>query len=177
MLYLNAKSSCYLVLVNLSYAFYSLNLQILSFRLLEIGINGQVLNWFNSFISKRSSSVKMYSSLSVPFLHSYGVPQGSVLSPILFIIYILPIKSIVLKFSHIHYHLYADDIQIYTSFPPSIDPESIQLSIYNCISELTKWYANKSRSLNISKTDTIILSHLSSFLNITYPFLLYLPIS
>ena len=68
-------------------------------------------------------------------------------------------------------------IQIYTSFPPSSDPESMQLSIYNCITELTKWFANNSLSLNISKTDTIILSHPSSPLNITHPFLLSLPTS
>ena len=162
---------------DLSCAFDSLNLQILSFRLREIGINGQVLNWFNSFVSNRSSSVNINSSLSVPFVHSCGVPQGSVLDPILLIIYILPIKSIFLKFPHIHYHLYADDLQIYKSFPPSSDPGSIQLSIYNCITELTKWFANNSLSLNISKTDTIILSRPSSPLNITHPFLLSLPTS
>ena len=139
LLSLDAKSPCYLVLLDLSCAFDSLNLQILSFRIREIVINGQVINWFNSFVSNRSSSVKINSSLSVPFVHSCGVPQGSVLGPILFIMYILPIKSIFLKFPHIHYHLYAYDLHIYTSFPPSSDPESIRLSIYNCITELTKW--------------------------------------
>ena len=153
---LDAKCPCYFILLDLSCAFDSLNLQIISFRLRDIGINGQVLNWFNSIVSNRSSSVKINFSLSVPFVHSCGVPQGSVLRSILFIIYILPIKAIFLKFPHIDYHLYSDDIQIYTSFPPSIDPESIQLSIYNCITELTKWFANNSVSLNISKTDTII---------------------
>ena len=79
LLSLDAKSPCYLVLLDLSCAFDSLNLQILWFRLREIGINGQVLNWFNSFVSNRSSSIKINSLLSVPFVHSCGVPQGSVL--------------------------------------------------------------------------------------------------
>ena len=79
--------------------------------------------------------------------------------------------------SYIHYHLYADDLQIYTSFPHSSDPESIQLYIYNCINELTKWFANNSLLLNIFKTYTIILSRPSSPLNITHPFLLSLPTS
>ena len=157
---LDAKSPCYLVLLDLSCDFDSLNLQIISFHLREIGINGQVLNWFNSFVSNISSSVKINSSLSVPFVHSCGVRQGSVLSPILFIIYILPIKSIFLKFPHIHYHIYADDLQIYTSFPPSSDPEYMQLSIYNFITELTKWFANNSLSQNISKTDRLLLFYL-----------------
>ena len=188
---LDAKSPCYLVLLDLSCAFDYLNLQIISFRLREISINCQVLNWFNSFVSNRSSFVQINSSLSVPFVQSCGVPQGSVLGPILFIIYIVPIKSIFIKFPHIHYHLYAYhiiyDLQIYTSFPPSSDPESMQLSIYNCITESTKWFANNSLSLNISKIYTIILSRTrlkprpigrpSSPLNITHPFLLSLPIS
>ena len=133
LLFLDVKSPCYLVLLDLSCVFDSLNLRILSFRLSEIGINGKVLNWFNSFVSNRSSSVKINSSLSAPFVHSCGVPQGSVLGPILFIIYILPIKLIFLKFPHIHYHLYADNLQIYTSFPLSSDPESIHVSVYNHI--------------------------------------------
>ena len=126
------------------------------------------------YISKRSSSVNINSFLSVPFVHSCGVQQGSVLGPILFIIYILPIKSIFLTFPHIHYHLYADDLQIYTSFPPSSDPESIQFSIYNCVTKLTKWFANNSLSLNISKTGTI--SSQFCFKYNTY-FLLSLPTS
>ena len=105
LLSLDAKSTWYLVLLDLSCAFDSLNLQMFSFRLREIGINGQVLNWFNSFVSNIFSSVKMNSSLSVPFVHSCGVPQVSVFAPILFIIYILPIKSIFLKFPHIHYFM------------------------------------------------------------------------
>ena len=68
-------------------------------------------------------------------------------------------------------------ISKYTHPSFSSDPESIQLSIYNCITELTKWFSNNSLSLNISKTYTIILFRPSSPLNITHPFLLSLPTS
>ena len=127
---IDAKSHCYLILLDLSCAFDNINLQIISFRLREIGINGQVLNWFNSFVSKISSSVDINYSLTVTFIHACGVPQCSVLGPILVILYILTIKSIFLKFPHIHYHLYADDLQIYTSFPPYSDPEFIVFTYY-----------------------------------------------
>ena len=66
------------------------------------------------FVSSRISSVKINSSLSPPYVNIHGIPQCSVLGPILFIIYILPIKSIVHKYPNIQYNLYGDDLQIYT---------------------------------------------------------------
>ena len=82
---------------------------ILSSSLNENGIYGQVHS-FISFFSPRTSSVKINYSLSLPYVNIHGVPQGSVIGPILFIIYILPIKSIVHTYPNIHYHLYADDL-------------------------------------------------------------------
>ena len=90
------KASCYLVLLDLFSAF-TLNHMILSYRLREIGIHGQVHNWLMSFVSNRIPSVKIKSSLSAPFDHTHGVPPGSILGPILFILYILPINLIFFK--------------------------------------------------------------------------------
>ena len=171
---LDNKAPCYLVLLNLSSAFDTLNHDILSLRLNEIGIHGQVHSWFMSFLSLRSSSVKINSSFSTPFISTHGVPQGSVLGPLLFIIYILPIQSIFRKYPYIHYHLFADDLQIYTSFPISCDSNSIQLSIFNRLTELTDWFSHNSLSLNMTKTDTIIISRPTYPLIITHPFLLAL---
>ena len=76
------KAYYYLVLLDLSSAFDTLNHRIISYRLCEIGIHGQVHNWLMSFVSNRISSVKIKSSLSAPFDHTHGVPQGSVLGQI-----------------------------------------------------------------------------------------------
>ena len=74
------------------------------------------------FISFRTSSVNINSSLTPPYINIHGVPQSSVLKnigpigPILFIIYIFPIKSMFHKYPNINYYLYADDLQIYRHF-------------------------------------------------------------
>ena len=76
--------------------------------------------------------------------------------PILFIIYILPIKSIFHKYPNINYHIYADDLQIYP-FSSSSDSGLIQISMFNCIIDLTYWFSHNSISLNITKTNRIKL--------------------
>ena len=129
------------------------------------------------FVSSRTSSVKINSSLSPHYVNIHGVPQGSVLWPILFIIYILPIKSIFHKYPNIHYHIYADDLHIYTSFPSSSDSVLIQISMFNFITDLTEWFSHNFLSLNMTRTDNIIFLRPSSPLSITHPLLLSLPTS
>ena len=91
--YILIISPCYLILLDLSSTFDTLDHNILSIRLNEIGIYGQVHSWFMSFVSSTTSFVKINSSLSPPYVNMHGVTRGSVLAPILFIIYILPINK------------------------------------------------------------------------------------
>ena len=118
---IDSNSPTYLILLDLSSAFDTVNHAILSNRLNSIGIHGQVHNWLMSFVSNRSYSIRINNSSSSQFTQAHSIPQGSVLGPILFIIYILPIQSIISKYPLVKYHLYADDLQLYTSFPPHTD--------------------------------------------------------
>lgn len=113
----DSKEYTVLVLLEFSSAFDTIdhNIMINSLRDL-VGMSGSVLKWFSSYLSGRSFSVYVNQIMSETAELSCGVPQGSVLGPILFLLYIFPLGQIISQFSDISYHLYADDIQLYCSF-------------------------------------------------------------
>ena len=79
----------------------------------SIGYHGDVLQWFRSYLSNRRQKVSIHGSLSDSTTFSCGVPQGSVLGPLLFCLYIRSVPGI-FKSSSLS-KLYADDITFYTS--------------------------------------------------------------
>ena len=105
-----------LSLLDLSAAFDTIDHDLVLSRLTEwFGIDGVVLQWVRSYLSGRSQLVKVNGVLSTPQLLLCGVPQDSVLGPLLFTMYTTPLSSIITAFGLKH-HLYADGTQIYTSF-------------------------------------------------------------
>ena len=102
-----------LTLLDLFAAFDTIDHTILLDRLsVYYGISELVLVWFKSYLSGRTHSVKVGSTLSHPAALHYGVPQGSVLGPILFSLYTNPIGSTIHSHSSINYCFYADDTPV-----------------------------------------------------------------
>ena len=101
--------------LDLSAAFETLDSGVLLDRLTKfLGISGDALNWFKSYLTDRSQTVYFNNENSKTVFIKYGVPQGSVLGPLLFLIYILPL-GILLRSLGFSFHFYADDTQIYIS--------------------------------------------------------------
>ena len=154
MLVARDKGHCVLsVYLDLSAAFDTIDHIILIRRLSEIGVSDTPLAWFLSYLSSRHQSVLVNSVLSEPLAVKCGVPQGSTLGPILFLIYMQPLGKIIQKYD-IQYHMYADDTQMYSSFPPECRTEVVN-RMELCIDEVQSWLAYNKLCFNASKTEVL----------------------
>jgi hypothetical protein len=90
----------------------------------RFGITGKALTWFRSYLSNRTQYVNINGAESSVGSLDCGVPQGSVLGPILYLLYTSPLGDI-LRQHNMSYHLYADDTQLNTTFSYNGDENEI----------------------------------------------------
>ena len=169
----NRKSAC-LVLLNLSAAFdmfdYATLLNHLQSR---FKITGVVLKWIKSYLSDRTQAVVLKNeegetAMSDVVRLSMGVPQGSVLGPLLFTLFTTALGDICRQYDQ-DFHLYADDTQLYASFIASSEEcrESCMLKINSCVVEISKWMSMNLLKLNENKSAIMFIAtcqQLSKFL-------------
>ncbi len=155
---LDKGQSVILILLDLSTAFDTIDHAILLHRLQHrLGISGTVLSWICSYLEGRFQAVCVDGTRSEKVLLKYGVPQGSVLGPILFTLYTLPLGDIVKGFN-LGYHIYADDTQLYLAFDPLSDG-SIPITVMECcISKIQAWMLQNRLKLNSGKTEMVVIS-------------------
>jgi hypothetical protein len=144
-----------LTLLDLSCAFDTVEHSILVQKLELLGIQGTAQQWFANYLMNRTQSVRIGDKLSAPKLVEFGVPQGSVLGPTLFSIYLAGIGDIMAS-HNVDYILFADDIQLLLTCTPE-DVLVTLKRLEECIAELRCWLSDHFLSLNTSKTDLIIM--------------------
>ncbi len=121
----------------------------------ELGITGTAWKWFHSFLTGRCQRVRVNGTESYEIIIKFGVPQGSVLGPVLFNLYIRSLYSTVEDLGF-KIHGYADDHQVYQSFTPVHEHTTLVDKVPSCLRKICDWMDKHFLQLNPGKTEIIV---------------------
>jgi len=151
----DSGSAFLFVSLDLTVAFNTINHSKLEKRLTnDFGVKGVALSWINSYLHDRTKLVRVGQSSGAISSCTTGVPQGSVLGPLFFAIYISPISRLIDSYG-INHHKYADDATLYVAVYPNntasfINSEAVSL-----------WFLHNDMQLNPSKSEAMFVGSIA----------------
>ena len=152
----DSNTATILLLIDLSAAFDIVDIdKLLNILEHDIGIKGIALLWFKSFLTGRTQCVKIENTVSDTIPVLFGVPQGSVLGPILFNIYISSLSLLIRNFGF-NTSGYADDNAAYQSFALTFQYHVISTQLPNLLNQIHQWMNLYFLKLNPDKTEIIM---------------------
>ena len=119
----------------------------------NFGVRGTTHKWINSYLDGRNQFVRVGDRTSEPAPCEFGVPQGSVLGPLLFTIYTSPITNVIAQFKHVNHAQYADDTQLYVA----LNTDDAIRVINDCFKSVHCWLDANGLCLNPDKTEAIVI--------------------
>ena len=147
-----------LIMLDLSAAFDTVDHDYLLEDLKTVGFEEDALRWYESYLRDREVTVIIEKSRSITKKLTKGVPQGSVLGPMLFSIYTRELAWI-LKRHDIKYKLYADDTQFYI---PAKSVQDAERKIESIMKDIKSWMVKKKLKLNEEKTECMLFGRKNS---------------
>ena len=138
-----------MILLDLQKAFDTVNHAILLSKLQSIGVRNTAIKWFTSYLTGRTQVCDVEGTISDPQDITCGVPQGSILGPLLFLIYINDMPAAV----KCKLLLYADDSALLVS---GSDVSEIEKTLGNELDSVSKWLIDNRLSIHLGKTESIL---------------------
>ncbi len=146
-------------------AFDTVNINILLLKLTRYGISGSERKWFESYLTGHTQSVSVDGQLSDPLPFTIGVPQGSILGPLLFLLYLNDLPSVTESCSA---SLFADDTEMDNAKNPE-EFDELQKSINDDLSCLKTYFDDNRLRVNVDKCEFMLLRTYQALQNIPSP--------
>ena len=153
---IDEKKTAVLIGLDLSAAFDTIDHNILMERLHSVfGVSDVALKWIGTYLQGRSQYIKFAGEQSPTSPVEVGMPQGSVLGPFLFSVYVSPIVNVITSFG-VQHHQYADDTQLYMAVKSSINTDDMS-RLEQCTLVVQDWFLQNGMLLNPEKSEVLLV--------------------